>query len=103
MKISSLPVVLHLFLQTARLKKKRAVLTVASIAWGTVTVLLLLAFGQGFREQILKNEQGMGRTYPSSGRARRRNRTGECRPAGESPFPTPTLRMPRRGWETSQP
>ncbi len=61
MKASSLSVVFHLFLQTARLKKKRAVLTVASIAWGTVTVLLLLAFGQGFREQILKNEQGMGR------------------------------------------
>jgi putative ABC transport system permease protein len=60
-KISSFSVVFHLFLQTARLKRKRAVLTVASIAWGTVTVLLLLAFGQGFREQILKNEQGMGR------------------------------------------
>jgi putative ABC transport system permease protein len=54
-------VVLHLFLQTARLKKKRAVLTVASIAWGTVSVLLLLAFGQGFREQLIANEQGMGR------------------------------------------
>jgi len=60
-KTSSLPVVVHLFLQTARLKKKRAVLTVASIAWGTVAVLLLLAFGQGFREQLLRNEQGMGR------------------------------------------
>jgi len=53
--------VVHLFLQTARLKKKRAVLTVASIAWGTVAVLLLLAFGQGFREQLLRNERGMGR------------------------------------------
>ena len=61
MKTSSLPVVVHLFLQTARLKKKRAVLTVASIAWGTVAVLLLLAFGQGFREQLLRNERGMGR------------------------------------------
>jgi len=60
-KTSSLPVVVHLFLQTARLKKKRAVLTVASIAWGTVAVLLLLAFGQGFREQLLRNERGMGR------------------------------------------
>jgi len=61
MNMSSLSVVFHLFLQTARLKRKRAVLTVASIAWGTVTVLLLLAFGQGFREQILKNEQGLGK------------------------------------------
>lgn len=54
-------VVLHLFLQTARLKKKRAVLTVAAIAWGTVSVLLLLAFGQGFREQLIANSQGMGK------------------------------------------
>jgi putative ABC transport system permease protein len=60
-KTSSFPVVVHLFLQTARLKKKRAILTVASIAWGTVAVLLLLAFGQGFREQLRRNEQGMGR------------------------------------------
>jgi len=54
-------VVLHLFLQTARLKKKRAILTIASIAWGTVTILLLLAFGQGLSDQMRKNEQGMGR------------------------------------------
>lgn len=60
-KVASLPVVLHLFAQTARLKKKRAVLTVASIAWGTVSVLLLLAFGQGFREQLIANSQGMGK------------------------------------------
>ena len=60
-RTSSLAVILHLFLQTARLKKKRAVLTIASIAWGTVSVLMLLAFGQGFREQLIANEQGMGR------------------------------------------
>jgi putative ABC transport system permease protein len=61
MRAASLRIVFHMFLQTARLKKKRAVLTIAAIAWGTVTVLLLLAFGQGFREQLIKNEQGMGR------------------------------------------
>jgi len=60
-RASTPAVVLHLFLQTARLKKKRAVLTVASIAWGTVSVLLLLAFGQGFREQLVANSQGMGK------------------------------------------
>jgi putative ABC transport system permease protein len=57
----SLRVVLHLFFQTARLQKKRAILTVASIAWGTVSILLLLAFGQGLREQLIKAEEGMGR------------------------------------------
>jgi hypothetical protein len=32
---------------SSRLQKKRAVLTIASIAWGSVALLLLLAFGQG--------------------------------------------------------
>ena len=38
-------IVLHLFLQSSRLAKKRAFLTIASIAWGTVSILLLLSFG----------------------------------------------------------
>ena len=61
MRFRSLSVAFHLFLQTSRLKRKRAVLTIASIAWGTVTVLLLLAFGQGLGEQMLRNSEGMGR------------------------------------------
>ncbi len=42
------------------LQKKRAVLTVAAIAWGTVAILLLLAFGQGLRNQFMKGRRGMG-------------------------------------------
>ena len=42
-------VVLHLFTRSARLQKKRATLTIASIAWGTVTILMLLA--EGFHRQ----------------------------------------------------
>ncbi len=42
-----LGVILSLFLSSARLQKKRATLTIASLAWGTVTILLLLAFGEG--------------------------------------------------------
>jgi putative ABC transport system permease protein len=53
-------VVLHLFLGSARLQKKRAALTIASIAWGTVTILLLLAFGEGLKRQMTSNEQAMG-------------------------------------------
>lgn len=53
-------IVLHLFLGSARLQKKRATLTVASIAWGTVTILLLLAFGEGLKRQFASNERAMG-------------------------------------------
>src|SRR5438128_9758847 len=53
-------VVLHLFLRSARLQKKRATLTIASIAWGTVTILLLLAFGEGLKRQFSRNERAMG-------------------------------------------
>ncbi|HEY2798503.1 MAG TPA: ABC transporter permease [Thermoanaerobaculia bacterium] len=55
-----LRVVLHLFLASARLQKKRATLTIASLAWGTVTILLLLAFGEGLKRQMMSNEQAMG-------------------------------------------
>ncbi len=53
-------VVLHLFLSSARLQKKRATLTIASLAWGTVTILILLAFGEGLKRQMTSNEQAMG-------------------------------------------
>jgi len=55
-----LSVVLHLFLSSARLQKKRATLTIASLAWGTVTILMLLAFGEGLKRQMMSNEQAMG-------------------------------------------
>jgi len=42
------------------MQRKRAILTVASIAWGTVAILLLLAFGQGLRDQLMEGRRGMG-------------------------------------------
>jgi len=52
--------IFHLFLKASMLQKKRAVLTVAAIAWGTVAILLLLAFGEGLKRQLDKNRRGMG-------------------------------------------
>jgi putative ABC transport system permease protein len=52
--------VFRLFLRSARLQKKRATLTIASLAWGTVTILLLLSFGEGLKRQMSANEQAMG-------------------------------------------
>jgi len=56
----NLSVILQLFLASARLQKKRATLTIASLAWGTVTILMLLAFGEGLKRQMMSNEQAMG-------------------------------------------
>ena len=58
--MSGLGVVFSLFLSSSRLQKKRAVLTIASIAWGSVSLLLLLAFGQGLRDQLTVANRGMG-------------------------------------------
>lgn len=52
--------IFQLFLRASQLEKKRAALTVAAIAWGTVAILLLLAFGQGLKEQMLRGRRGMG-------------------------------------------
>ena len=53
-------VILNLFATSSRLQKKRAYLTIASIAWGTVAILLLLAFGEGLKLQLDKNRRSTG-------------------------------------------
>ncbi|MGN6183560.1 MAG: ABC transporter permease [Thermoanaerobaculia bacterium] len=55
-----LHVIFHLFSGASQLQKKRAFLTIASIAWGTVAILLLLAFGEGLKRQLDKNRRAMG-------------------------------------------
>ena len=53
-------VIATLFFKASSLQKKRAILTVAAIAWGTVAILMLLAFGEGLRNQMVKARRGMG-------------------------------------------
>src|SRR5437763_64926 len=57
---TNLHVILSLFATSSRLQRKRAYLTVASIAWGTVAILLLLAFGEGMKRQMDKNRRSIG-------------------------------------------
>jgi putative ABC transport system permease protein len=52
--------VCYLYLKASRVQKKRAVLTVASIAWGSLSLLLLLAFGEGLNISIARAMNGMG-------------------------------------------
>ncbi len=53
-------VVLTLFAQSSRLARKRAVLTIAAIAWGTVAILLLLSFGEGLKRRMDVNRRATG-------------------------------------------
>ena len=52
--------ILRLFARTASVQRKRAVLTIAAIAWGTLSLLLLLSFGEGLRNQLHRASRGMG-------------------------------------------
>ncbi len=53
-------VIFSLFATASRLQKKRAYLTIAAIAWGTVAILLLLAFGEGLKRQLERNRRSTG-------------------------------------------
>jgi putative ABC transport system permease protein len=48
------------FLDTLRTQRTRTILTVMGIAWGTVAVVVLLAFGVGLERQMRKNARGIG-------------------------------------------
>ena len=58
--MSDLHIIKTLFASSAQLQKKRAFLTIAAIAWGTVAILLLLAFGEGLKRQMDKNRRSTG-------------------------------------------
>ncbi len=55
-----LHIIWTLFSSSSRLQRKRAMLTIAAIAWGTVAILLLLAFGEGLKRQLDKNRRATG-------------------------------------------
>lgn len=58
--MSDLHIIKTLFASAGQLQKKRAALTIAAIAWGTVAILLLLAFGEGLKRQMDKNRRSTG-------------------------------------------
>jgi putative ABC transport system permease protein len=47
-------------LQDIRHQKLRTLLTLFGITWGTVSVALLVAFGEGLQKRIEKNQKGLG-------------------------------------------
>lgn len=55
-----LGLVFRLFRSAARIQRKRMVLTVSAIAWGTIAILLLLSFGEGLKRSLLRGRAGLG-------------------------------------------
>jgi putative ABC transport system permease protein len=51
---------LRQMLQDVRHQKMRTLLTLFGITWGTVSVALLVAFGEGLQRRIEKNQKGLG-------------------------------------------
>lgn len=60
---TDLHIVWTLFSSSSRLQRKRAMLTIAAIAWGTVAILLLLAFGEGLKLQLDKNRRSTAENF----------------------------------------
>ena len=48
------------FLRDLRAQKLRTFLTIFGIIWGTVAIVVLLAFGNGFQKQTMKTMRGIG-------------------------------------------
>ena len=48
------------FIRDLRAQKLRTLLTIFGIVWGTVAILVLLAFGNGFQKQTMKTMYGIG-------------------------------------------
>jgi putative ABC transport system permease protein len=51
---------LRQMLQDIRHQKMRTLLTLFGITWGTVSVALLVSFGQGLEARVRKNQRGLG-------------------------------------------
>ncbi len=56
----TLGLVLRLFVRSSRIQRKRAALTIAAIAWGTLALLMLLSFGEGMRRSLSTANVGTG-------------------------------------------
>jgi putative ABC transport system permease protein len=58
--ISRLGTTIAEFLKDLRAQKLRTFLTIFGIVWGTVAIVVLLAFGMGFKRQLAINMHGIG-------------------------------------------
>jgi putative ABC transport system permease protein len=50
----------RLFYRELRQQRKRMTLTIVALAWGTFSIVILLAFGEGLNRQMVKSFHGLG-------------------------------------------
>jgi putative ABC transport system permease protein len=55
-----LSTIYNVFIRDFRKQKKRITLTLVALAWGTISIMLLLAFGEGLQRQLAINRKGLG-------------------------------------------
>src|SRR6266536_2853375 len=60
MSATALLLVWRLFRVDAARNRKRIGLTVMAIAWGTLSIVLLLSFGEGMKRSFHRTSRGMG-------------------------------------------
>ena len=58
--MTSIATILSEFARDLRAQKLRTFLTVFGVVWGTVAIVVLLAFGMGFKRQMAINMHGIG-------------------------------------------
>ncbi|HTY12246.1 MAG TPA: ABC transporter permease [Bacteroidota bacterium] len=58
--MDQLRTILKEFILDLRMQKLRVFLTVFGITWGTVAIIVLIAFGLGFKKQLSANMHGIG-------------------------------------------
>jgi putative ABC transport system permease protein len=55
-----LSIIYNVFMRDFRKQKKRITLTLLALAWGTISIMLLLGFGEGLHRQMTINSKGLG-------------------------------------------
>ncbi len=55
-----LSIIYNVFIRDFRKQKKRITLTLLALGWGTVSIMLLLGFGEGLHQQLNTQRKGMG-------------------------------------------
>ncbi len=55
-----LSIIYNVFIRDFRKQKKRIALTLMALGWGTLSIMLLLGFGEGMHRQLSVNQKGLG-------------------------------------------
>ncbi len=53
-------IIYNVFIRDLKKQKKRITLTLVALGWGTISIMLLLGFGEGLHQQLSINQRGIG-------------------------------------------